>query len=208
MKSQEDGIRVYASHVNFSKIMDQPKSHRKRILAAFEDAKKAGYSEIYDDVLMLPVIGYSRRDTDEIMVIGTENKTLKPEASYEIICSRKGAEERWHFYFCIDVETKPEPIGFGMTPLSSGKVAATFSVPMPRRLYISRTPSGGRYQSTGFDMNHLYQADELFSKPRFIAIQEETKKLVVASVFGKHDMMNPGGALMSIDGDIYEVKKP
>ncbi len=208
MKSQQNGVRVYSSHVNFSRIADQPKSHRKRLLSAFEDARKTGFSEVYEDVLMLPVLGYSKRDTGEIMVIGaTENRSFKPEASYELVCSRKGVEERWRFYFCIDIETKPGPIGLSITQLSSGKAAPTISVPMPRRLYVSRNPAYGRYQSAGFDLNHIYQAEELLSKSRFMAVQDELNKPVVASVFNKNDMMNVGGALMSIDGDIYEVKR-
>ncbi len=62
MKSHEKGVRVYSSHLNLCKINGQPGSHRKKTLAALEQAKRVGYSELYDDVSMLPVIDYSKKD--------------------------------------------------------------------------------------------------------------------------------------------------
>ncbi len=206
MASAGAGIRIFRTYIRFENMLDQPKAHRKKVRASLDEAKRSGHSVLYDDVHVFPVCEYSMTNPRLIRIAGpTEDEFLKPQSSYEVVFRNGGERYSWRFYFCIDFKTRPEPAALGVLPLSSGKLAPAIFVPTPRRLYISQKPSDGRYQRAGFDLSQLATADDLFSNPRFIAIQDERGIRTAAAVVGKNAMMSSGNAVVSLEGEIYEV---
>ncbi|MBI4177199.1 MAG: hypothetical protein HY516_02430 [Candidatus Aenigmarchaeota archaeon] len=203
-------MRVYENKIRISRLYDLPRRMRQPLLGACDAARKWGQAG-YGESTVFSVIVNDKRNSGYVAVKGSGvERRLQILLRAELVNSTRS----WKIYFGVDHETRPYPDFIDPNFLAASAVDPHLAgygmvVPVrrvtPRRLYVVPSPDRGYLQEASFEMDALWEAEDLLPKARFVVTQKSGESDVVSDIVGKDRLIMLGSALLAQKGQLEEL---